>query len=59
MTPSIITEPERTNEFKQGFKEGYEAGKACLREELKALIKSLPDKQVFTLTSSTYTKLSE
>ena len=57
MTPNILTEPERTNEFRQGYKEGFEAGKSALRAELKALIKSLPDKQVFTETSTTYSRL--
>jgi len=57
MTPTIITEPERTNEFKQGYKEGYQAGKSALKAELKALIATLPEKQVFTETSATYSRL--
>ena len=52
---SFLTEPERSRELKQAYKDGYEAGKAVLRSELKALIAKLPDKQVFTETSSTFT----
>lgn len=55
MTPgTILTEPERTNEFKQGYQEGFEAGKACLRQELKGLLKSLSDKEVFVTASATH-----
>jgi len=53
MSPNILTEPERTNEFKQGYQEGFEAGKACIKKELKELIKSMKDiESLQTSTSS-------
>lgn len=54
MSPGIIqTEPEGTNQFKQGYKEGFEAGKASLRKELKALLKELDKLESGRFTTST------
>ena len=50
MSPGIRIEPDDTIKERQAYREGFEAGKASLRAELMALIRSLPDKQLFTST---------
>jgi len=53
MTPGIMRiEPDETLRERQAYKEGFEAGKASLRAELMALVKSLPNKQLLTSTST-------
>jgi len=56
MSPGIrtITEPEATMQFQQGYKEGFEAGKAALKKELKHLIKQLKDVEAYTTSSGTF-----
>jgi hypothetical protein len=57
MAPGISTriEPEATLKEKQAYADGFEAGKACIRQELKQLIKSLDHNDPF-LSSGTFTK---
>lgn len=61
MTPGSIIklEPESTNEFRQGYKEGYEAGKASIKKELKELIKTLSDKEPYTVFTTTGNYLNQ
>lgn len=54
MTPGILTEPERSNEWKQAYKEGYETGKQALKQELKDLARKLDDKEAFPAYSYTF-----
>jgi hypothetical protein len=57
-TPYIEIYPWEKDQYRQGYKDGFEAGKAALRQELKDLLARLPDKQVFTSTASTYTNIN-
>lgn len=58
MIPNIYTEPEATLQFQQGYKEGYEAGKASIKKELKHLIKTLSDKEPYVTNSATISYLN-
>jgi hypothetical protein len=49
---------KKSNAEKQAYIEGYEAGKAALRQELKALITTLNEKHAYSTYASTYTTLS-
>lgn len=59
MSPGTISiEPDTSNQLKQAYKDGFEAGKASIRRELKELLNTLNEKEPQTHTSSsTYTNL--
>lgn len=55
MTPGFPrVEPETTNAEKQAFREGYEAGRASIRRELKDLIATLDSKEAYVASTSTF-----
>lgn len=54
MSPSILTEPEKTIEWRAGYQAGFDAGKAVLKQELKELLSTLKDSNSTSL-SATYT----
>jgi flagellar biosynthesis/type III secretory pathway protein FliH len=61
MSPGILhTEPETTNQFKQGYKEGFEAGKASLKKELRLLVKELDklESERFSTSTGTYNSIN-
>lgn len=58
MSPgTFMLEPESTKQFKAGYREGYEAGRAVIRRELKELLKTIKEKELSTWSSGTHTNL--